>query len=46
LRGYELEYNIFAFDDQCDDLLHASILASISSPSSPSHEALPSLPSS
>jgi len=43
---YEAEYDIFAFNDQCDDLLRASILASISSLLSPSLESLPSVPSS
>jgi len=41
---YEPEYNAFAFEDQCDDSLHASILASFTSMSSSSHEALPSVP--
>jgi len=43
---YELEFSTFAFEKQCDDSLHASILASFSSIPSPSHEALPSVHSS
>ena len=39
---YELEFDIFAFDDQCDYLIHESILASISFSLSPSHRAQPS----
>ena len=43
---YELEFDTFAFEEQCDDSLHAFILASLSSLPSPSHEARPSVPSS
>ena len=43
---YELEYDTFVFDDQRDNPLHASILASISSLPSLSHQAPPSVPSS
>jgi len=40
----ELEYDIIAFDDQYDDFLDASILASICSFPSPSHKSLPTVP--
>jgi len=40
-----MEHDTFAFDEPYDDLLHASILPSISL-LSPCHEALPSMPSS
>ena len=43
---YEPEYDAFAFEDQCDDSLHASILASLSSIWPSSHEAPPSVASS
>ena len=43
---YEPISNAFAFDDQCNDSLHASILRSISSLPSPFHEATPTMPSS
>jgi len=43
---YELEFDTFAFEEQCDDSLHAFILAYLSSLPSPSHEARPSVPSS
>jgi len=45
-KEYEPEYDAFTFDDQCDDSLHASILASFTTMSSSSHEAPPSVPSS
>ena len=44
--GYEPEYDMFAFDDQCDDLLLASLLTSIYALSSSSYEAPPSVLSS
>jgi len=43
---YEPEFFTFAFKKQCGDSLHESILASISSLLSPSHEALLSVTSS
>ena len=43
---YEPKYDAFAFEDQCDDSLHASILAFLTSISSSSHKAPPSVPSS
>jgi len=43
---YEPEYDVFAFEDQCDDSLHASILTFFTSVSSLSHEAHPSVPTS
>jgi len=43
---YDLEFNKFAFDEQCDDSLHARLLASLISLPLSSHEALPSVPSS
>jgi len=43
---YKPEFDAFAFEEQCDDLLHASILAYFSSLPSLSCEALPSIPSS
>ena len=43
---YEPEFDTFSFDEQCDDSLHASLLASLTSlPLSP-NESLPSEPSS
>jgi len=44
--GYEPKFGTFAFEEQYDDPLHASILTSLSSLPSPSHEALPNVPSS
>ena len=32
---YELGYDTFAFNDQCDNLIYTSVIASISSLSSP-----------
>jgi len=43
---YEPGFDTFAFGKQCDDSLHASILTSLSSLLSPSHETPPSVPSS
>jgi len=43
---YELQYDVFTFEEQCDDSLHTAILTSLSSIPSPSHEVLPSVPSS
>jgi len=43
---YELEFATFAFDAQCDDSLHASLLASLTSLPTPSNDHLPSAPSS
>ena len=43
---YEPTYDVFAFDDQCDDLIHASTLASISSRPALSHESMPFVRSS
>jgi len=40
---YEPEFNTFIFEEQCNDSLHASILTSLSSIPSPSHEAHPSV---
>jgi len=39
---YEPEFDTFAFKEQSEDLLHASILASLSFLPTPSHEAPPS----
>ena len=44
--NYEPEFDTFAFDEQCDDSLHASLLASLTSLSTPSNDHLPSAPSS
>jgi len=43
---YDPKHNTFAFDEQYNDLLHASILISMSSSTSLSHEAPPHMPSS
>ena len=43
---YEFKYDTFVFDDQCDDLLHISILASIFNFSFPSLKAPPNMLSS
>jgi len=43
---YEPEFNAFSFDEQCDDSLHASLLASLTSLPLSFHEDLPSAPSS
>ena len=43
---YKPEYDTSAFEDQCGNSLHASILTSFNSMSSSYHEALPSMPSS
>jgi len=43
---YEPEFDTFAFDEQCDDSLHASLLAYLTSLSPSSNESLPSEPSS
>jgi len=43
---YEPEYDAFIFEDQCDDSLHASILASPFSIFLSSNEAPPGVPSS
>jgi len=43
---YEPEFDIFAFDEQCDDSLHASLLASLTSLPAPSNDHLPSASSS
>ena len=43
---YEPEFDTFAFDEQCDDSLHASLLASLTSLPLSFHEALPNVPSS
>jgi len=43
---YEPEFDTFVSEEQCDNSLHASILASLSSIPSPSHVAPPSVPSS
>ena len=45
-KGYEAEFDTFAFEKQYDESLHAFILASLSSFPSPSHKALLSVPSS
>jgi len=42
----EPEFDTFAFDEQCDDSLHASLLASLTSFPLSFHEALPSVASS
>ena len=44
--GYEPEFNTFAFEEQYDHSLHASILVSLSSFPSPSYEALLNVSSS
>jgi len=44
--GYESKFDTFASEEQYDDSLYASSLASLSSFPSPSHEALPSVPPS
>jgi len=44
--AYEPEHNALAIEEQCDDSLQASILASPSSTPSPSHKAPLSMPSS
>jgi len=43
---YEPEFDTFAFDEQCDDSLHASHLPSLISLPLSSYEAVPSVPSS
>jgi len=43
---YVPKYDATTFEDQCDNLLHASILASFSYIPPSSHEAPPSVPSS
>jgi len=43
---YEPKFDTFAFEEQRDYSLHSSILASLSSLPSPSHEGPPSVPSS
>ena len=44
--GHEPEFDTFAFEEQYDESLRASILASLSSFPSPFHEALPNVSSS
>ena len=43
---YKPEFDTFAFEEQCNDLLHALIFASLSSLPSPYHVAPPSVLSS
>ena len=40
---HELEFDTFAFEEQYDDLVYASILGSLSSIPSPSHETPPNV---
>ena len=44
--NYEPEFDTFAFDEQCDDSVHASLLASLTSLPAPSNDHLPSASSS
>jgi len=44
--NYEPEFDTFAFDEQCDDSLHAYLVTSLTSLPTPSNDHLPNAPSS